>query len=278
MVDDLDDFEGEDWRGRVFGGKYDNRYGDSRPYGSKKYTRKGSKRKKIGAIMILSLVAFAIIVYLEIPIPHFESKSIKAIQDIKNTINSKTELISNSEIYIQITQALTNIEKPDFIRTESGFNHTKVEQHIWDFTNQHRIEYGLTEISRTHEIDSIAREHSKDMATRGYFEHDSPEGNSPSDRGHLAGYQCLKDYGSYYTEGLAENIALDYTYSSYMTKGIPTSYNWLENERVLASQIVNGWMNSPGHRENILGSKYDKIGIGVFIADDESVFSTQNFC
>ena len=44
----------------------------------------------------------------------------------------------------------------------------------------------------------------------------------------------------------------------------------------LAFRIVDGWMNSPGHRENILTETYDRKGIG--IGAEESVWVTQNFC
>ncbi len=44
----------------------------------------------------------------------------------------------------------------------------------------------------------------------------------------------------------------------------------------IASRIVDGWMDSPGHRQNILETSYDKEGIGVVA--DERVYVTQNFC
>ena len=46
----------------------------------------------------------------------------------------------------------------------------------------------------------------------------------------------------------------------------------------LALQIVDGWMNSPGHMENILTETYDREGIGIGIGAEESVWITQNFC
>jgi uncharacterized protein YkwD len=46
----------------------------------------------------------------------------------------------------------------------------------------------------------------------------------------------------------------------------------------LAEVVVDGWMDSPGHRENILEDGYGLQGIGVAISSDEEVFVTQNFC
>lgn len=76
--------------------------------------------------------------------------------------------------------------------------------------------------------------------------------------------------------GLAENIAQNWTYeSTTYINGIPI-HDW-NTEENLAEQTVNGWMNSPGHRENIL-SGFHSEGIGVAIASDEKVYFTQNFC
>ena len=78
--------------------------------------------------------------------------------------------------------------------------------------------------------------------------------------------------------GLAENIAQHCTYTSYSMSGAWTSYSWHDSEKELAKEIVDGWMESPGHRKNILTGAYDKIGVGVSISDSEKVYATQNFC
>jgi uncharacterized protein YkwD len=76
--------------------------------------------------------------------------------------------------------------------------------------------------------------------------------------------------------GLAENIAQNWTYESITyINGIP-NYNW-NTEEDLAEQTVDGWMNSSGHRKNIL-SGFHSEGIGVAIASDDKVYVTQNFC
>ncbi|ABK78623.1 uncharacterized protein with SCP/PR1 domains [Cenarchaeum symbiosum A] len=163
-------------------------------------------------------------------------------------------------------------------RTESGFDHAAVESYIFRLTNEERVAYGIEPLYRTPEIDGIALGHSRDMYDRDYFEHETPEGLGPTGRGQEAGYDCRKNYLGYYTYGLAENIAYGHTYSSYMQEGIPSTYGWLAGEEDLARQLVDGWMNSPGHRENILEEKYNRIGVGVYIGESEEVYATQNFC
>ena len=116
------------------------------------------------------------------------------------------------------------------------------------------------------------------MAAKDYFSHTSLAGLSPTDRGNKAGYDCRKDYGSYYTYGLAENIHQGWLYDSYRTlNGRIVSYEWFTLEG-LAQTAVTGWMGSKGHRENILKSSYDRAGLGVAIAEDGKVYFTQNFC
>jgi uncharacterized protein YkwD len=117
------------------------------------------------------------------------------------------------------------------------------------------------------------------MAQLDYFDHDNLRGQAPSDRAGQAGYRCRKDYGSYYTEGIAENIFQTWLFSSYTTSlnGLVVSRNYITMEEI-ASQVVNGWMNSPGHRENILNARYDREGIGIAVSSDGKVYVTQNFC
>ena len=164
------------------------------------------------------------------------------------------------------------------VRMESGFDRRLVERHIYEMTNEQRRLAGAATLVRDEAVDLIAYGHSADMAARGYFAHDTPEGLDPTARGQRAGYECRKDYGSYYTTGLAENIFQSHTYSSYMTAGVASSYTWLEDEEELARQMMDGWMDSPGHKRNILEPQYDRIGVGVQISPDEQVLATQNFC
>ena len=151
---------------------------------------------------------------------------------------------------------------------------TALEQRIHELVNLQRS----TSLTFDTELASIARSHSADMARYGYFSHDNLRGQSPSDRGAAVGYNCRKDYGAYYTYGLAENIYQAWLYSQYWTRNgvvVRKDYYTLEE---LASLVVDGWMDSPGHRENIVNTSYDRQGIGVVIGADEAVYVTQNFC
>jgi len=149
---------------------------------------------------------------------------------------------------------------------------------IHNLINSERASYNLPVLSFDDKLASIARAHSKDMSQRDYFSHFTPEGLDPTARGSAAGYSCYKNFGSYYSVGIAENIFKTYTYTSiWYTNGIETSKDY-QTANALAQQVVSGWMASPGHRQNILTATYDSEGIGVYISGDGEVLVTEDFC
>jgi uncharacterized protein YkwD len=153
-----------------------------------------------------------------------------------------------------------------------------LELMVHDLINSERLSNGLPALEFDEELAPIARAHSQDMGENNFFSHNNPKGQDPSSRGKAVGYSCYKNFGSYYVTGLGENIFQTYTYGSiWYTNGVETGRDYLTSSQ-LAQQIVTGWMNSPGHRENILSSTYDREGIGVFITRTGEVLVTEDFC
>ena len=148
------------------------------------------------------------------------------------------------------------------------YDSSRIESLIVQYTNEERVKHGLASLINDEKLASIARHHSTDMGNRDYFDHTTPEGLEPTDRGNNAGYPCRKNYVTYYTYGIAENI-----YQGWLK---PSS-SW-HSEESLAKEVVDGWMESPGHRENILDPKPDRIGVGISITQSNAVYVTQNFC
>jgi uncharacterized protein YkwD len=152
-----------------------------------------------------------------------------------------------------------------------------LERRIHELINQQRKSQGLSSLSFDQVLAGIARKHSEDMAKNNYFSHYNLRGLDPTARGSQVGYTCNKNYGSYYTTGIAENIMQNNLYDSVTYyNGIPV-YDWNSLEEI-AQSTVNGWMTSPGHRQNILTSTYDREGIGVAVASDDKVYITEDFC
>lgn len=115
---------------------------------------------------------------------------------------------------------------------QNAYKLSAYEQQVVDLTNAERSKNGLAPLKVDLELSKVAREKSKDMAANNYFDHNSPTYGSPFD--------MMKKFGiSYRTAG--ENIA--------MGQRTP-------------QEVVQAWMDSQGHRENILNSSYTHIGVG----------------
>jgi uncharacterized protein YkwD len=151
-----------------------------------------------------------------------------------------------------------------------------LEQRIHILINSERKARGFSGIGWDDRLARIARKHSKDMASRSFFSHESPEGKDFSFRYQEQGYTCSIRTGTIIHMG-AENIALGHLYRSIRTVNSVVSYDWYTIDQI-AQKTVQGWMNSPGHRRNILTPHWQNEGIGISFAPDGAVYVTQNFC
>lgn len=115
------------------------------------------------------------------------------------------------------------------------------EKRSLDLHNQTRASNGLSKFCVHPALQKAARAHSKDMINKDYFSHTSPSGETFSARLKRYGYTPVS--GRYWTVG--ENIA----------------YNSKTNV-ASADAVHSQWMNSTGHRANILNSKFKQIGVG----------------
>jgi uncharacterized protein YkwD len=152
----------------------------------------------------------------------------------------------------------------------------ELEKKIHALINRERQQHGLRPLAWDHALVVIARKHSRDMAKRKYFDHISPEGYDFSYRFRKEGYSCAVTVGNVIYTG-AENIALNNLYDSVTTVNGEAFYDWNSPDKI-AETTVKGWMNSPGHRKNILTPHWRNEGIGLVISPDDKVYITQNFC
>ena len=166
-------------------------------------------------------------------------------------------------------------ERPELSDNSSGINATAVEYHIHKDINERRSEHGLSKLEFDEQLQQIARAHSSDMAARSYFSHEGPGGDDFADRYSESGYNCrIATSETSYATG-AENIAYTWYNKRVETQGRTRYY---DNASEVATGVVNGWMNSTGHRKNILTPYWKSEGIGVNITDSGKVYATQNFC
>ncbi|MFF2237370.1 CAP domain-containing protein [Bacillus thuringiensis] len=109
---------------------------------------------------------------------------------------------------------------------------SEFEQRVVELTNAERAKQGLSALKIDTELSKVARIKSEDMQKNNYFDHNSPTYGSPFD--------MMKKFGISYTSA-GENIA--------------------QGQRT-PEEVVQAWMNSAGHRANILNNGFTHIGVG----------------
>ena len=132
-----------------------------------------------------------------------------------------------------------NIKNPELIYPGQIINIPSKDNEVLNYenevirlVNEIRVKNGLSELKSDWELSRVARFKSQDMKDNNYFSHTSPVYGSP--------FQMMKNFGISY-KSAGENIA----------RGQKTPQD-----------VVNAWMNSSGHRANILNSSYNTIGVG----------------
>lgn len=123
---------------------------------------------------------------------------------------------------------------------------TADEQEILNLVNNARKEAGLSELKADTELMRVAKIKSQDMVDNNYFAHNSPIYGTP--------FEMIKNFGISY-KSAGENIAGNST----------------------AKKAFDAWMNSSGHKANILGSSYNYTGIGVVNSNKYGKIFTQMF-
>jgi uncharacterized protein YkwD len=121
-----------------------------------------------------------------------------------------------------------------------------LEERVVVLTNGERAKRGCGPLRGDLRLAAAARAHSNDMARNNYFDHNSQDGTTPWVRMKRAGY----------LQPGAENIA----------KGYPT-----------ADAVMAGWLNSPGHRANILNCRLRALGVGFHSGFGSGALWTQDF-
>jgi uncharacterized protein YkwD len=135
--------------------------------------------------------------------------------------------VMDKDVYLPLVIYSENVIPTPIILPEASF-----EYQVMMLTNQERLNYGCDTLAMDDRLQMAAESHSQDMAINDFFSHIAPDGITPWDRIHSQGY--------FYSMA-GENIAAGYS--------SPES-------------VVEGWMNSDGHRANIINCGFKDIGVG----------------
>ena len=120
--------------------------------------------------------------------------------------------------------------------TDPANNGNSAEDQVLALVNIERAKIGCAPLIADAELGKLASAFSEDMATRDFFDHIDPDGNDPWDRAEALGITGLG----------GENIA---------------------RGQADAQAVMDAWMNSDGHRANILNCNFRTLGVGAFMAD-----------
>lgn len=149
-----------------------------------------------------------------------------------------------------------------------------LERQIHQQINRVRQNHGLSQLDRDELLAAIARKHSSDMASYHFFSHMNLQGEGPVERAKNLGWNKKKQYdANTWAVGPGENIFMNHLYDKVVTMkengvAVKKEYVWKTQEEIVQS-TVQGWMDSPPHRKNILSPNYDQQGIGVTISGHE---------
>lgn len=146
---------------------------------------------------------------------------------------------------------ITNNDDNSNEKLDSNFLE-EVEQLIYQKVNEERKKVNMPQLSYNSTMQDYARIKSKDMGDNNYFSHEDLSGNLIT--------STMQNDGVFYN-AWGENIAY---------------IGGIDDINILAEQFMTNWMNSKGHRENILSTNYNSIGIGVYKVNNK-VYATQEF-
>ena len=129
---------------------------------------------------------------------------------------------------------------PSSTATPQSANVDQIERTVLCLVNRERTSRGLRSLTADPKLAVAAASHSRDMVRRSYFSHQSPGGGTMSDRIRATGW-----FSGARSYAFAENLA------------------WGTGSLASPQHIVQSWMRSPGHRRNILGGRYEELGVGI---------------
>ncbi len=192
--------------------------------------------------------AFSIMRDLGLGITNFDIGQIEVAEESAKQFSAITEdvidvvSVDNPDIELSGPLTLTDVTSVGAPLTYSG---------LFEETNKRRLENGLNAFRESEKLKLMAEKKVNDMIDKGYFEHVSPDGKGIEDLAEEVGYEYIT---------IGENLALGNIFTD--------------------STLLDGWMNSPGHRANILNKTFTELGIaasrGVY-KGNEVWFAVQEF-
>lgn len=174
----------------------------------------------------------------------------RVILDLNKHYPNPDLIHPNDDIQLPDGQHGQNTEQPNTgqgmeIAEQAGS--TVQADEVLKLVNQERSKQGLKALTLSDELTNVATLKAKDMRDKNYFDHTSPTYGSP--------FEMMRRFGIQYSSA-GENIAAG---------------------QKTAQEVMNSWMNSSGHRANILNADYEQIGIGYIEGGSYKTYWVQMF-
>ena len=141
---------------------------------------------------------------------------------------------------------------------------SKVEELVFKYTNDERAGHRLEPLEYDGTLEEMAQWQSECLVEHNVYDHHTEECGALDKR--------VEQFNI--TDSTGENLFLAWDSPSYYDSGAPAGYY---SEEEIARLIVDGWMDSPTHRENILDERYTHVGLGIEYRNDHAIIVTQNF-
>ena len=161
-----------------------------------------------------------------------------SLPNVSEDYNKESESVPEQEEQQEQQPEQENSNKEEF---------TEYQKEVLHLVNIQRIEHGLNPLSLDYKLSEVATFKSQDMIYKNYFDHNSPTYGSP--------YDMMDQFGISYVYA-GENIA------------------WGQRN---PQMVVEAWMNSKSHRENILNPNFTTLGVGIAEDLNGSIYWTQMF-
>jgi uncharacterized protein YkwD len=157
-----------------------------------------------------------------------------------------------------------------------GVDHTEtldraaIERRIAEGVDSERTRQDRAPLEADGDLRQLARYHSRQMHERDFVGHESPNGTNMTERYERFGLAC---------PAKGENVHYERIRTAFGVSGVGLRKHL--NATVVAREVVEGWLESSAHHENLLREEWNRQGVGVYLVDIGpylEVYATQNFC
>ena len=174
-------------------------------------------------------------------------------------MNRRRFVAGGGSLVVLVTAGCTEEVENELFAPSVDPDPRAVEEHIFKQTNEQRTTHSDADpLEYNEQAARKARAHAEDMAAKEYMNHTSLDGETAFER-----------YSFCYS---GENIVKN------TLRSLDRNADKATAEAELGEFLVERWMDSPGHRENILNAAFESLGVGVAITDDDDVYAVQGFC